>query len=115
MRLPDRITKGNKYQPAMRITDLEDAAEYFEACVEHCMRWGHTREEAESIERSNLGYYAGYYDSETRARVERLFNCAHPVFGAIVKEGCPTPIQCLAAGMMLASETLPPARTESPC
>lgn len=48
---------------------------------------GKTREEAEQIERSNLGYYAGYHLDETRERVERLFRCAHPVFGSIAENG----------------------------
>ena len=41
--------------------------------------------EAEQICKSNLGYFAGYYDHETRMRVERLFKCSHPVFG-VAKE-----------------------------
>jgi hypothetical protein len=87
---PDKITYGDKYGPAMEITDQAAADAYFELCVEHCMRFGRFRPEAESIERQNLGYYAGYYDSETRERVERLFRCAHPVFGSITANGPPT-------------------------
>lgn len=80
------ITIGEKYAPAMDITDQEVADAYFEACVQHTMDWGKSREEAENTERENLGYYAGYYGNETRERVERLFGCAHPVFGAISKD-----------------------------
>jgi hypothetical protein len=74
---PDKITIGEKYGPAMEITDQAEADRYFERCVEHMMRHGHDRNEAERIERGNLGYFAGYYGDETRARVERLFRCAH--------------------------------------
>ncbi len=57
------------------------------------MSFGKTREEAEEIERANLGYWAGYYRPETRERVERLFRCAHPFFGSIAEKGPPTPEQ----------------------
>lgn len=98
--MPQWITIGDKYKPAMTITDQADADAYFERCVEHSMQhFGKTRDEAEDLERSNLGYFAGYYDHETRARVERLFKCAHPVFGSIAENGPPTIHQALAAGV----------------
>ena len=81
--LPKKITIGDKYGPAMKIEDAEEAKEYFELCVQHCMRWERTREEAEEMERGNLGYYAGYYDEITRERVERLFGGVHPIFGRV--------------------------------
>ena len=86
--LPDKITIGDKYGPAMAITDQEEADVYFEVCMEHCMRFGKSREEAEKIEKENLGYYAGYYNDETMARVNRLFRTRHPIFGNIA----PTPM-----------------------
>lgn len=87
MIIPDQITFGEKYAPAMAITDQSEADEYFEACVQHSVHaGGMTREAAEIIERANLGYYAGYYDHETRACVEKLFQCEHPFFGAIGKK-----------------------------
>ena len=67
------ITIGDKYGPAMEITDPEKAQEYFELCVQHSMKWhDKTREEAEELERANLGYYAGYYDQETSRRVQEI-------------------------------------------
>lgn len=93
------ITIGEKYGPAMMITDQAEADAYFANCVEHTMGFGKTREEAERIERINLGYYAGYYGSETRERVERLYACEHPVFGKIAEQGQPTAEQALAAGI----------------
>jgi hypothetical protein len=82
---PDVLTIGEKYGPAMELTEQADADLYFEACVEHQMRaGGYPRAEAEAIERANLGYYAGYYTREIQVRVERLFRCAHPVFGKTV-------------------------------
>ena len=97
--LPDHITYGDKYGPAMTLMNQAEADAYFERCVQHCMRFGKSRVEAEAIERSNLGYFAGYYSHETRARVERLFRCAHPLFGAIAEKGPPTAEEAFAAGL----------------
>jgi len=99
---PEKITVGDKYGPAMDITDQAEADAYFARCVEHTMSFGITREEAESIERQSLGYYAGYCSNKTRARVERLFRCSHPIFGAIGKVGAPTPEEAVQAGFDLA-------------
>ena len=98
MEIPSNVTIGEKYSPAMKIADKTTADEYFEACVQHCMSFGKTRKEAEKIERMNLGYYACYYDSETRERVERLFECEHPIFGAMAKKGQPMPEEALEMG-----------------
>jgi hypothetical protein len=86
--MQEKMTIGEKYGPAMAITDQEKANAYFEQLVEHTMKYAlddkyKTREAAEQVERSNLGYYAGYYSAGTRERVERLFLCQHPIFGAI--------------------------------
>ena len=99
-KMPEKITIGEKYGPAMQMTDPREAAEYFESCVEHMMRFGKSREEAESTERQNLGYFAGYYDHETRLRVEQLFNCVHPIFGA-AKEHIPIAEEAFELGRKL--------------
>jgi len=104
------ITLGEKYDPAMQITDQSKADAYFEECVQHNLEARRMRgepedrREAERIERSNLGYYAGYYDNETRERVERLFKCSHPVFGSIAENGAPSAEQAFAAGVMAATK-----------
>jgi hypothetical protein len=92
------ITIGEKYGPAMVMTETAEADAYWEECVAHTMTFGKSREEAEQVERSNLGYYAGYYSAETRARVEHLFACAHPIFGAIAERGQPTAEEAFALG-----------------
>lgn len=79
--LPKVITYMDKYGPAMEITDQAEADAYFEKCVRHSMSFDLSRDVAENTERSNLGYWAGYYSHETRKRVERLFRCTHPIFG----------------------------------
>ena len=88
--LPKDMTIGECYQPAMEMHTQKEADEYFEALVQRDMNhFGQTRENAESVTRKNLGYFAGYYDHETRVRVERLFKCAHPIFGH-ANEGAPS-------------------------
>jgi hypothetical protein len=93
-------TMGELYDPAMKITDQVEANRYLEALVHRCMDDGKSREESESIQKSNLAYYAGYYDHETRLRVEQLFNCSHPIFGPAVN-GEPTPEEAFKMGMEL--------------
>lgn len=100
--LPKEITIGDKYGPAMEITDQDEADAYFQICVDHCMvHFDRERGEAESIERQNLGYFSGYYGAEVRERVERLFHCSHPVFGSIAVNGSPTLEEALEAGRKL--------------
>ena len=90
------------YAEAMEIQTQEAADIYLARLVRWCMRvTGCERQEAERIQRSNLGYFAGYYSSETRRRVERLFRCEHPIFGAIEKNGPPTPAEALQAGFKM--------------
>ncbi len=95
---PHDVKYGDKYGPAMEIAEQADADAYFERCVRHMMSRGKSRAEAEKTERGNLGYYAGYYSQEVRVRVERLFRCQHPVFGAIENDGAPTSEQALKVG-----------------
>lgn len=100
-------TAGERYNPAMKITDQAEANEYFERLVQNAMtRQGIDREAAERQERGNLGYYAGYHSAETRERVERLFGCQHPVFGSIRTNGTFTPKMAEIAGRKEAIKTL---------
>lgn len=84
---PDHATMGELYGPAMEIKTKEKASEYLMALVAWCLKASAaehtdmTAEKALALQRQNLGYYAGYYDSKTYHRVQDLFNCEHPVFG----------------------------------
>ena len=100
--MDSQITIGDKYGPAMKITDQTEADAYFEVCVQHCMSFGKSREEAESIERQNLGYFAGYYDYETMDRVNRLYMTSHPIFGS----SHPTATEAFNSGKELAENPL---------
>lgn len=108
-------TIGERYSPAMAITDQAKADEYFEELVSEQIQCGNvTRERAEEIERQSLAYYAGYYGDATRARVEQLFRCEHPVFGAIHTQGSVHPDTALAAGMRMGMGLGPGVLRERP-
>jgi hypothetical protein len=78
--MKDEMTASELYDPAMKITEQELADYYFEELVQRRIRLTlATREQAETAERENLGYWAGYGKLETRARVEKLFKCRHPL------------------------------------
>lgn len=87
----------------MQVQSQEDADACFAQLVEHCMRMRKCpREEAERMERQNLGYYAGYHGPVIRARVERLFDCEHPFAGKLERDGPAPPEALLKAGMAIA-------------
>ncbi len=103
MLLPDEMTYGECYGPAMKITDPDEAKEYLDALIERDMRvFGKTREEAHALEMSNLGYYSGYYDHETSVRVNQLFGAVHPVLGPPSDEPI-SPEEAFATGKKWAS------------
>lgn len=82
MPMPEEMTIGESYAPAMEITDPEDARQYLEALIERSVRcFDMSEDEARKVQLSNLGYYAGYYSYDVRVRVQQLFNAVHPIFG----------------------------------
>jgi hypothetical protein len=102
------ITMGDKYGPAMEIEDQAEADAYFNKLVNHALRTGGVScyDEAVRMERANLGYFAGYFDYQTRERVERLFKCAHPFFGSIAEKGEPSPDEAFRLGKLAGQEAL---------
>jgi|ERR1044072_2439802 hypothetical protein len=94
---------SNMLEKAMGINNQEDATQWFEQYVKYVESEliDYPRKDnktAVDICKENLGYYAGYYGDETRERVERLFNCEHPIFGSIAKDGPLTPQQAFDLG-----------------
>ena len=63
---------------------------------------GLDQDTAELWVRRDIGYLAGRMNHEDRARMERLFKCAHPIFGAIDANAPPTPEQAFALGGLMA-------------
>ena len=88
------------YCKAMEVSTRAEADAMFERLVKECMeKRPCDRKTAVSIQRQNLGYFAGYYSREVRARVERLYHCAHPIFGPVADNGQPTTEQAFQAGV----------------
>ena len=99
------LTYGEIMDPIFKITEPQDAKQYLEA---YC-RWleyeyHNTSEEAEFIAKSNIGYWAGYGSRSDRERIEKLFDCAHPVFGSVEDNGHPTAEQAFEMGKALAGK-----------
>lgn len=97
----ETLTYGECLEPAMKITDPEDAAQYLKAYIqfqEKYMQEASGNHTAEEVCKINLGYFAGYYSEETRERVERLFMCSHPILGSIKSNGSPTTEKALTLG-----------------
>ena len=107
----ESLTYGECFEPAMGITDEADAQQYLKDYVAFIQtaldkkprKDGMT---ASQIAATNLGYFAGYYDNETRERVERLFKCSHPIFGAIAEKGAPTAEEAFKLGEQMATKTV---------
>ena len=84
------LTYGECLDPAMMITEEADAEQYKADYIAYIQRFldQELREDdktPEEIANINIGYYARYYDSETAARVQKLFKCSHPILGTIEK------------------------------
>lgn len=82
----ETLTYGEALSPAMEITEQADADQYFADYVEYTKRQlvKEPRTDdvtAEQICKTNLGYFAGYYDFDTRKRIDKLFLTSHPIFG----------------------------------
>lgn len=100
----DELTFGECLGPAMEITDPKEAKQYKVDYVDFIQKAldkqpRNDDKTAEDIVNINLGYYAGYYGEHIRERVERLFNCSHPIFGSIKENGTPTDEQAFRAGL----------------
>ena len=94
----ETLTYGECLEPAMKITDPEDARQYMAEYVKFIAKHDCGKNTPEEVAKQNLGYYAGYYDNETRMRVEMLFTCAHPVLGSIKQNGIPTSLEAFECG-----------------
>jgi len=105
----DTLTYGECLDPAMKIIEQEDADQYLKGYIAFVQKEldknpradGMT---AEQIAKSNLGYFAGYYDDETRLRVEKFFMCFHPIFGK-AESGVPTSEEAFEAGRRMAGSS----------
>jgi hypothetical protein len=66
-------TAGDLYGNIGKVTTREQASEYMEAlCAWHAVTHGLSDGEAGIIQRHNVGYWSGYSDTETGARIRDL-------------------------------------------
>ena len=99
------VSVGDKYNEVWKVKTREQAAEHFGRCVRHAMmHLGSSHEEAIRDEKQNIGYYAGYGSDKHRARIEKLYDTRHPVFGAIADTGKIDPQLAHGRGVWLAKK-----------
>lgn len=102
----DTLTYSETLAPTIQIKDKAEAMQYLKDYIVYLQqhidnsiingKYGSVEEMA----KHNIGYYAGYYSSDDRLRVEDLFECEHPYFGK-AKNGLPTVDQALKMGIEL--------------
>jgi hypothetical protein len=98
------LTYGECLEPAMEITDAEEAKNYLTEYTVYQQKMMDKEKldykglTAEQIAKQNLGYFAGYYNDETRLRIEELFICSHPFFGK-AENGIPTNREAFEIGV----------------
>ena len=94
--------------PAMNITNKKEAEMYLNKYEEYLKKLleEKSQEEKDKLEgrtarelcKENLAYWAGYHGDEVRTRVEELFDCKHPIFGAIKDTGPISPEDAFKKG-----------------
>jgi len=104
------LTYRECLDPAMKITDAEDAQQYLKSYVkfiEKILKKEPNKDGLTAIEiaKIDIGYWTGYYNSETRARIEKLFFTSHPIFGSIEKNGIPTAEKAFKMGKIFAKKS----------
>ena len=77
-------TIGEVFDEALHCAKTSKASDFFKAYVEYILNTNdevNTYAEAEEIAKSNLGYFAGYYDRKTIDIIYKTYQCSHPIFG----------------------------------
>lgn len=97
------LTYGEALSPIVEIKTEEEARQYLHDYAVFIQKYLDKKPDpkgrtAIQIAKINIGYFSGYYDSETNKRVQELFNTAHPIFGRTE----PTPEKALVAGKRFA-------------
>jgi hypothetical protein len=64
----------------------------------------HTFDSARKLLASNLGYFAGYYDNETAAKIMKLCRTVHPIFGSSEQMAKITPEKAFEMGKKLGAK-----------
>lgn len=77
-------TIGKVFDEALRLakTNKDEAQDFFYEYVNHISFVNkYSWDKSIEIAKSNLGYFAGYYDQETCDIIYKTYQCSHPIFG----------------------------------
>jgi hypothetical protein len=103
---------GTVYDLAMKVRSKRQADSQFAMLMQRQINRGVPPEIAAKFLRTNLAYYAAYGDHERRERIERLYECEHPVFGAIAVNGAPSTQEAFDLGLNRAARKGPQTLTD---
>lgn len=87
---PEAITAKETCAPALDITDKTEAEQYLADYAIFSKKDNESLEASIKACKNNLVCYADFVSPESRDRIERLFDCEHPFFGSIAKNGIPS-------------------------
>ena len=77
-------TMGEVFNEALRLakTDKDEAQDFFYQYVNHISFTNkYSWDKSIEIAKSNLGYFAGYYNQEVCDIIYKTYQCSHPIFG----------------------------------
>ena len=77
-------TIGEVFNEALRLakTDKDEAQDFFYQYVNHISVVNrYSWDKSIEIAKSNLGYFAGYYNQEVCDIIYKTYQCSHPIFG----------------------------------
>jgi CRISPR/Cas system CSM-associated protein Csm2 small subunit len=77
-------TMGEVFNLALKLAkeDTEEAKNWFYEYVNYISMKNHfSWDKSIEIAKSNLGYFAGYYDRETCDIINKVYGAQHPIFG----------------------------------
>jgi hypothetical protein len=78
---PDRSVA---FKAVEELKTKKEIMDFFNEYTAWLREYGDTkqvRDKAEDVASNNLGYIAGYYDEETRAKIYDTLGDCHPIFG----------------------------------
>ena len=86
-------TIAELYSRSTKIETEQEAKTYLNNLVQYFVqRFNMPLDEAYLKVRQNIGYFSGYYSDEIRRRIEKLFNCVHPILGSVDNDLSPEEI-----------------------
>ena len=70
------------YDDVCNAKTKKEMQKLFDLVLTECSKkFGGSVESHRTMQLSNVGYFAGYYDNKTRRRVDKWLHAVHPIFG----------------------------------